>query len=293
MVIVVPAFTEGKHGNPPTVPRVFTRVEASGAPQVGGGVDQPGGLQAKRHAQENTPHHHAPSTNEEQHESQADQGHRVVAAKPSVEGIFAEVGRITRDHVGFVVLCSAAQDPAHVRPQAAVTRRMWIAVAIRVRVMNAMRGGPFNWTTLQCQRTTQHENIFKLFGVFIAAVGYEPVVTHADAETTGNPVEDNGTNDRLPVPHEQSCNRGEVEQSQKSAEAPVDRLALWHCVTFLIVFQFNLRPANCRRYLARRGRNERVPKFAALRPANDGALLGRAAGECVPPNAGMTMRSID
>src|SRR6266446_5157915 len=136
------------------------------------------------------------------------------------------------------------------------------------------------------------------------------VVVHANAEAAGNPIKHHRANDRLPVPHEESTHGSEVECSQKSAQPPVDSLTFGlHHFTFLNVFQFNPPPSiqlptrypdssgvvltSTRHYLARRGRKERVPKFAALRPAKEAALLGLKAAECEPPNAGMTTRSID
>ena len=58
VVVVVPAFAAGEQGDPPGVARVVLGVEAARAEHVGGGVDQPGGVQAESDAQEGSPEEH-------------------------------------------------------------------------------------------------------------------------------------------------------------------------------------------------------------------------------------------
>jgi len=55
VVIVVPAFAAGKESDPPVVPRVIARSKAPGSPHMGRRVNQPGGMKAQRHSQEDTP----------------------------------------------------------------------------------------------------------------------------------------------------------------------------------------------------------------------------------------------
>src|SRR2546423_756227 len=52
VVVVVPAFATGKQSDPPGVAGVIFGFEAAAAEHVGGGVDQPGGVQAEADAQE-------------------------------------------------------------------------------------------------------------------------------------------------------------------------------------------------------------------------------------------------
>ena len=58
VVVVVPAFAAGEESDPPVVAGVVAGLEAALAPEVGGGVDQPGGVQAEGDAQEGSPEHH-------------------------------------------------------------------------------------------------------------------------------------------------------------------------------------------------------------------------------------------
>ena len=60
-----------------------------------------------------------------------------------------QIGSILRHGFGVVVIALAEHEPANMRPPGAVTRRMRIALLIRILMMNAMRGNPENWATFQ------------------------------------------------------------------------------------------------------------------------------------------------
>ena len=59
MVIVMPAFAAGKDRDPPVVAGVVLGLEASLAPEVGCGVDEPGRVEAEGGAKEGSPENHA------------------------------------------------------------------------------------------------------------------------------------------------------------------------------------------------------------------------------------------
>ena len=63
MVIVVPAFTEGKQADPPEVPRAVAGLVIAIAPDVSGGIDEPGDV-----VDDDDPGAHGP---QEDRESQA------------------------------------------------------------------------------------------------------------------------------------------------------------------------------------------------------------------------------
>ena len=62
MVIVVPAFAAGQQRHPPGVAGVVLGLKAPRAEHVGGGVHQPGGVQADDDAQEGSPKNHGDGT---------------------------------------------------------------------------------------------------------------------------------------------------------------------------------------------------------------------------------------
>src|SRR5271166_626846 len=104
MVVVVPAFTTTHQSHPPVVTRVIASFKAAGAPQMRGGVDQPGGVQSDGHAEECSPEEHSdgvgpaapePSEAEEQ-DAAGDERNPMVLAQPDVEAVAYQVGDIAR-----------------------------------------------------------------------------------------------------------------------------------------------------------------------------------------------------
>jgi len=65
VVVVVPTLTEGEEGYPEAVTGGVGGGEASGAPHVGGGVDEPGGVEAEDGAEEDAPEEIGPTTERE------------------------------------------------------------------------------------------------------------------------------------------------------------------------------------------------------------------------------------
>ena len=64
VVVVVPAFATGEDGDPPVVAGVVAGFEAALAPEVGGGVDEPRGVEADDDAEEGSPEHHGEAAEE-------------------------------------------------------------------------------------------------------------------------------------------------------------------------------------------------------------------------------------
>ncbi len=64
VVVVVPAFAAGEDGDPPVVAGVVLGLEAALAPEVRGGVDEPGCVEADGDAEEGSPEQHADSADE-------------------------------------------------------------------------------------------------------------------------------------------------------------------------------------------------------------------------------------
>jgi hypothetical protein len=65
---------------------------------------------------------------------------------------------------------------------------MWIVRAICVGVVYAVRHYPLNWTTFEGQRAAGDEKVFNQFRHFVTAMGYQPVIAHADTKTAADPV---------------------------------------------------------------------------------------------------------
>jgi hypothetical protein len=69
--------------------------------------------------------------------------------------------------------------------------------------MDAVRRDPVDRAAFERERATDGEKILDSLRHFIAAMGQEPVITHAYAEAARDPVENGGEKDRLPAPEEQ------------------------------------------------------------------------------------------
>ena len=84
----------------------------------------------------------------------------------------------------------AAENPAGVRPPRAFARRVRIAFAIRVLVMDAMRRDPEDRPAFERQRAAPREDVLDPLVGLVAPVGQQPVIAHADAEHAGDAVQD-------------------------------------------------------------------------------------------------------
>ena len=189
VVVVVPALAEGQERDPPAVARVVARREAAAAPHVGRRVHQPRRVQAEDDAEEDAPEHHRPAADGEQDEAEQRQRDVVIAVEPAVERVGGEIGRVLRHQRGVVVVRIAEEDPPHVRPEPAVVRRVRIAVAVGVLVVDAMRRDPENRPALERQRPADGQEVLEGLRRLVAAMGVQPVVAQADAEADGEPVQ--------------------------------------------------------------------------------------------------------
>ena len=101
--------------------------------------------------------------------------------------VFAEVGDVGQERINLIVHGLAGQDPSHVGPESAVARRVRIAFFVRILVMLAMRGDPENRSAFERQRSAGGQEIFDPFRSFVAAMGEQPVIAHADSQASRNP----------------------------------------------------------------------------------------------------------
>ena len=99
--------------------------------------------------------------------------------EPTVVAILDQIGSVTFSGSVIMVLRSTTQDPADVSPPTAIPRRVWITMAVCMRVMNSMGGHPLNWSTFEGQRATRYQKIFDYLGYFVTAVSKQTVKTHA------------------------------------------------------------------------------------------------------------------
>ena len=140
-------------------------------------------------------------------------------------------------HGLIVTLRAAPQNPTDMRPPAAIARRMRVAIAIRVRMMDSMRCDPLYRTTLYCQRAADYQEVFDGFGNFISSMRQQPVEAHADAEASCDPIEYRRDYDRLPAPEKQRRHGANVKNHHENIVAPIDALFLPGLSGFTLVRQ--------------------------------------------------------
>src|SRR5271167_783359 len=106
-------------------------------------------MQADYGAQEDTPHHISPAAHGKNDHRKCGQGDPVPLADPEHKPVFAEFRNIGQKQSWVVVQGLARNDPANVRPESAVTRRMRVAGLVRVLMMDAVGRDPTDGSTLQ------------------------------------------------------------------------------------------------------------------------------------------------
>lgn len=198
VMVVVPALAKGEQGHPPTVARVFAGLEASPAPHMRGRVHQPGRVQPDRYSHKDSPQQDTPTAEREHQDSENNQRHVIETVEQNVESIFDQVGRISLEGRLIMILCGATQDPTHVRPPAAIARRVRIAVSIRMRMMNAMCGDPLNGSAFERQRSTDNQKIFDWLWHAVSAMSEESMKAHPNAAAP-DPIQNYSADERRPA----------------------------------------------------------------------------------------------
>jgi hypothetical protein len=238
VVVVVPALAAGEHGDPPVVAGVVLGVEAALAPEVGGGVDQPGGVKTDGDAEEGSPEDHAESADEvvtrgrescakgDLQQASDYQGKVVILAEPDVDGILGEVWSVAAKESGFRVQGTAGEDPASMSPPGAVVGSVGVAFVVRVLMMNAMGGYPEDGTALKREAAAHGDEVFDPLGNPIAAMGEQAVVGHTDADVDREEVHDEEDGQIFPREEEEGGNRSDVEEPHGDGGDPVDAALL-------------------------------------------------------------------
>ena len=108
-------------------------------------------------------------------------------ADPDMKFVFAKVRDVGEEDGRVVVNALAGEDPTDVGPKAAVLWRMRVAFFVGVLVMHAVDGDEEDGAALKGERAACGEGVLHPLGRFVAAMGEEAVVSHADAESACEP----------------------------------------------------------------------------------------------------------
>ncbi len=224
MVIIVPALAEAQQGDPEAVPGTVRGLKATRSPHVGGGIYEPGPMQANYCTEENPPRHKGKSTQSKENYSEDCKWNPVPFADPDVEFVLAQIRDIGKELGRIVLQHLAGDDPADVSPEAAIAGRMRVTFLISVLVMEAMGCDPENGTTFKCESGADSEGIFHPFGSFVTPVREEPMVAHTDAEADGNPPQKNSDGKGRPTEEKQRSDSADMKDDHKEDGDPGDGL---------------------------------------------------------------------
>ena len=226
VMVVVPPFAEREQRNPPVIGRVIARLEAARAPDVRRRIHQPGSVQADGGPEEDAPEHIGPAAERQQDQADDDIRDPVPGGQPDVELVPAQVGRIARQHGRVPVQPLTHENPAHVGPPATLARRVRVALAVRLLVVNAMRGDPEDRPTLERERAADRQEILDPQIGLVGAVREQAVVGHADAEAPGDPPQERRGKHCADVDVEQRDHREDMKGRHRDRSDPVHALLI-------------------------------------------------------------------
>jgi hypothetical protein len=106
-------------------------------------------------------------------------------------------------------------------PPATIARRVWIARAICIGVMDSMSNHPLNGSALKRQRAAGSQKVFNQLRHSIPAMGKQAMETHANAEAAGYPVQNNGGDQGRPAPKKQRGDGRYVSYQQEDCVFPI------------------------------------------------------------------------
>src|SRR5690349_6582502 len=222
VMVVVPAFAKGQQGDPKTVFGSVVGEEATRAPHMRGGIYKPGGVQADNSSQEEAPQKAGEAAQRKDNYSQETERNPMPFGNPKMELVFTQIGNKVEEILGVVVHGLPGENPAHVGPQAAIARRVWIAFLVRILMMDAMRGHPGDGTALECQSSADGQKIFHPLGGLVPAVREQAMVAHADAQASRDPPKNDGQSEGLPGEEKQRCDRADVKGQHERGRRPID-----------------------------------------------------------------------
>src|SRR6266436_4918609 len=121
------------------------------------------------------PHEHSPkqkrqSADRKQDRAQDDIRSVVILGQPDVYFVLGKIRHVARKSRRVMMHRAPGQNPSHVRPPFAVAWGMWVAMLVRVLVVNAMSRHPENRPTFERQRRTPGKEIFHPLRGLISAM---------------------------------------------------------------------------------------------------------------------------
>src|SRR5712691_11548932 len=137
VVVVMPALAETQQTHDPLVVALIVGLELALAKGVTDRIDAPGDVMSQENAHQSAPQQTAPTAYGERNNQRQHCPYHKCAADKHNHSIVDQVAAIDI-RIGLL----AIEDPAHMCVKKAIDGTMWIALAVRLRVMLDMRGSP-------------------------------------------------------------------------------------------------------------------------------------------------------
>lgn len=116
-------------------------------------------------------------------------------------------------------------------PEAAVVGRVRVAFLVGVLMMLTVGGDPEDRSAFESECAADGEEILEPARCFVAAMREEAVVAHANAEAAGDPPQEHGDEEGLPMKHEERGDSADVERDHDEESDPDDGLGEGSIVT--------------------------------------------------------------
>lgn len=143
---------------------------------------------------------------------------------PKMKFVFPKIGNVRQEFFCVAVHRLPGNNPAHVRPQTAVTRRVWITFLVGILMVHPVSGHPGDGSAFEGQRAADCQEMLDALGCLVAPVSEQTVVTDADAQTSSDPPKYDCQHKRLPAEHEQRGDGADVKSKHEQGCRPVKRL---------------------------------------------------------------------
>src|ERR1700735_2570779 len=91
-------------------------------------------------------------------------------------------------------------------------------------MMNAVDRRPEYRPAFQRQSSANREKVLHPGGDFVGAMGVEAMVSHADSQSGGYPVQEDGRGKRMPIEEEKRSYGADVEERENKSGGPVQAL---------------------------------------------------------------------
>ena len=217
MMVVVPTFPSGDHGDDHRVPAGVRGGVAPPADEVGHRVHQERPVPQQHRGEEEPDQQAAPPSDQQAGDGQHP---RTDPLEPLEQAQLRKGGEVLDGReIGRLVL--GGQDPAHVAPPEPVTRRVDVVVLIAEAVVQSVVAGPPEGALLQGGGPAERHEELGHPAHPVAAVGEVPVVSGGDAEHPGE-VEHGAQHPVLPGDHdEERGQRGDVHGEERDGRHPV------------------------------------------------------------------------